>query len=132
MVTMRDVETMEDVQNLVNTFYGRIREDELLGPIFNDTIQDRWPEHLEKMYSFWQTILLQEHTYSGRPFFPHMKLPIHKEHFDHWLSLFFQTVDELFQGKRAELAKWQGNRMADMFQVKLNYFRENAQEKPIL
>jgi hemoglobin len=64
MVAKRDVETMEDVQNLVNTFYGRIREDELLGPIFNDTIQDRWPEHLEKMYSFWQTILLQEHTYS--------------------------------------------------------------------
>jgi hemoglobin len=48
------------------------------------------------------------------------------------LSLFFQTVDELFQGKRAELAKWQGNRMAEMFQVKLKYFRENAQEKPIL
>lgn len=129
---MRDVENFEDVQVLVNTFYGRIQVDPLLGPIFNEAIQNNWPEHLEKMYSFWQTILLQEHTYSGRPFLPHMKLPIHAEHFEQWLKLFFQTVDELFVGKRADLAKFQGNKMAEMFQNKLRYFRENSQEKPIL
>lgn len=132
MKVKRDIENLDDVKNLVDTFYGRVRQDELIGYIFDDVIQDRWPEHLEKMYSFWQTILLGEHTYSGRPFVPHMKLPVEKEHFDRWLELFFGTVDELFDGRKAELAKWQGNRMAEMFQLKIDYFRKNNQQTPLL
>lgn len=129
---MRDIEKLEDVKNLVDSFYGKVRKDELIGHIFNDVIQDRWPEHLEKMYKFWQTILLEEHTYTGRPFVPHMKLPVEREHFNRWLELFFETVDELFAGKKADLAKWQGNRMAEMFQLKIAYFRENSQQTPLL
>ncbi|WP_432329955.1 group III truncated hemoglobin [Mucilaginibacter sp. P25] len=53
---------------MVDSFYTKIRQDDLLGPIFNERIGDKWSEHLEKMYSFWQTTLLGEHTYSGRPF----------------------------------------------------------------
>ena len=104
----------------------------MIGPIFQNVIQDKWPEHLAKMYRFWQTILLDEHTYNGRPFPPHMNLPVEREHFERWLSLFFETIDSLFQGKKAELAKWQGNRMAEMFQAKIAYFRQHNQEKPIL
>lgn len=129
---MRDIEKLEDVKNLVDSFYGKVRKDELIGHIFNDVIQNRWPEHLEKMYKFWQTILLEEHTYTGRPFVPHMKLPVEREHFNRWLELFFETVDELFAGKKADLAKWQGNRMAEMFQLKIAYFRENSQQTPLL
>lgn len=129
---MRDIEKLEDVKNLVDSFYGKVRKDELIGHIFNDVIQNRWPEHLEKMYKFWQTILLEEHTYTGRPFVPHMKLPVEREHFNRWLELFFETVDELFAGKKADLAKWQGNRMAEMFQLKITYFRENSQQTPLL
>ncbi len=131
-MSLKDIMTLDDVKLLVDSFYGKIRKDEMLKDIFNDVIQDRWPEHLEKMYRFWQTILLGEHSYSGRPFVPHMKLPVEREHFDRWLELFFETVDELFEGKKAELAKWQGNRMAEMFQIKINYFRENQNQKPLL
>ncbi len=127
----KDIENLEDVKILVNTFYGKVREDDLIGVIFNDVIQDRWPEHLGKMYQFWQTILLEEHTYSGRPFPPHMRLPVEKEHFDRWLKLFFETVDELYKGKKTELAKWQGNRMAGMFQAKINYFRNHNEQTPL-
>lgn len=67
----QDILTIEDVKLLVNSFYDKIRRDELLGPVFNGIIQDRWPVHLEKMYRFWQTVLLQEHTYFGSPFLPH-------------------------------------------------------------
>lgn len=129
---MKDIASFEDVQLLVDTFYAKVREDAFIGDIFNNVIQDRWPEHLEKMYRFWQTILLEEHTYSGRPFVPHLQLPVEKEHFGRWLELFFRTVDELFEGKKAELAKWQGNRMAEMFQLKIDYFRKNSQETPLL
>lgn len=129
---MKDIEKLEDVKVLVDAFYGKVREDHLIGSIFNDIIQDRWPEHLEKMYRFWQTVLLEEHTYSGRPFVPHLNMPIEKEHFTRWLELFFETVDELFVGQKAELAKWQGNRMAEMFQLKIDYFRKNSQQTPLI
>ena len=121
----RDIENIEDIKLIVNNFYDRIREDELLGPIFNGVIQDRWPEHLEKMYRFWQTVLLEQHTYYGSPFPPHAKLPVSKEHFDHWIGLFSETVDHYFQGEKADRAKWQGSRMAEMFQHKINYYQSN-------
>ena len=53
---------LDDIKILVDTFYDKARQDTLLGPIFEGVIEDRWPEHLEKMYRFWQTVLLGEHT----------------------------------------------------------------------
>ncbi len=125
MTPLKDIADIEDIRRLVNTFYGKIREDNLLKDIFNTRIQDKWDEHLEKMYRFWQTVLLEEHTYNGSPFLPHARLPVEKEHFDQWLLLFGQAMDELFTGPKAERAKWQANRMAEMFQYKINYYKNN-------
>lgn len=122
----KDILQLEDVKLLVDTFYGKVREDELIGPIFDDRIQDRWPQHLAKMYTFWQTILLGEHTYYGSPFPPHAKLPVEREHFERWLELFSQTLDELFIGEIAKEAMWRANKMAEMFQYKIGHYRENA------
>jgi hemoglobin len=97
----------------------------LLSPIFNGRILDRWPEHLEKMVCFWQTVLLKDHTYFGSPFVPHAKLPVTKEHFDHWLKLFFETVDENFIGEKAKEAKWRADKMAVMFLSKIEYYKNN-------
>ena len=116
-----DISNMTHIKLLVDTFYDKIREDELLKDIFNTKIQDRWPEHLEKMYSFWQTVLLEEHTYYGSPFIPHAQLPVDVTHFERWLGLFFKTVDDLFEGEKAERAKWQGQRMAEIFHSKIAY-----------
>lgn len=124
MKELTDIKTIEDIQLLVNTFYDRIRKDELLGPIFDGIIQNKWPEHLEKMYRFWQTVLLEEHTYFGSPFPPHAKMPVNKTHFDQWVGLFSMTVDELFVGETANRAKWQGERMATMFQYKIAYYQD--------
>lgn len=121
----RDIQTLDDIKLLVNSFYTKVREDKMIGPIFNDKIQDRWPTHLEKMHRFWQTVLLEEHTYYGSPFLPHARLPVQKAHFDRWLTLFGETVDELFEGKKADRAKWQGDRMATMFQSKIDYYKNN-------
>jgi len=116
--------TLEDVKLLVDTFYEKVREDQLLAPVFNEKIQDRWPEHLSKMYTFWQTILLGEHTYFGSPFLPHAKLPVEHEHFSRWLALFGETIDALFTGQKAEEAKWRAGKMAEMFEFKIRYNRE--------
>lgn len=116
-----DILDINDVRRLVDTFYHKVRTDEILAPIFNGRIGDRWPEHLEKMYRFWQTVLLQEHTYFGAPFPPHAKLPVEHLHFERWLELFHGTVNTLFVGEKAEEAKWRGNRMAEMFELKIGH-----------
>ena len=120
-----EILTLDDIKLLVDTFYDRIREDELLGPIFNERIQDRWPIHLEKMYKFWQTVLLQEHTYFGSPFPPHAQLPIGHQHFAAWLALFGKTVDELFTGEKATEAKWRAQKMAELFEAKIDYMKSH-------
>lgn len=125
MDTKPGILTIDDIKLLVDTFYTRIQADTLLGPVFNDVIQDNWAVHLEKMYRFWQTVLLGEHTYFGSPFPPHARLPVSQEHFETWMALFTKTVDELFTGEKAEEAKWRAAKMAEMFQLKIAYFKNN-------
>ena len=124
----RELDSLEDIKLLVDSFYEKVRSDELLGPIFDGVIDGRWPEHLEKMYTFWQTVLLREHTYYGSPFSPHAKLPVKGKHFDQWIALFFETLDANFEGEKATEAKWRARKMADMFQMKIEYYRNRASE----
>jgi len=128
---MKDINSIDDVKLLVNTFYQKVRENELLGPIFNSVIKDRWPEHLEKMYRFWQTVLLEDHTYFGSPFPPHAMLPVEKKHFDTWLGLWQGTIDSFFAGEKANEAKWRGDKMAVMFLSKIDYYRINPASIPL-
>lgn len=117
--------TVDDIRLLVDTFYDRIKTDALLGPVFNERIKEQWPVHLDKMYRFWQTILLEQHTYFGAPFPPHAQLPVDHTHFEAWLALFTITVDELFTGEKAAEAKWRAGKMAEMFQLKIAYLKDN-------
>src|SRR5665213_1224241 len=101
----KEIISLDDIKTLVDTFYGKVRKDELIGPIFEERIHDRWPQHLETMYTFWQTLLLQDRTYFGAPFPPHANLPISHNHFERWMELFTQTLDDLFTGAIAQDAK---------------------------
>ena len=85
----KDIEILDDIKLMVDSFYGKIREDDLLGDIFNKIIEDRWPQHLEKMYRFWQTVLLAEHTYIGSPFCASCKIAC--------ITSTFQTMVKAFQ-----------------------------------
>lgn len=116
---------MEDIRRLVDVFYGKIRVDDLLGGIFGGILKDNWQPHLDKMYSFWQSILLSEPTYNGRPFAPHARLPVERKHFDRWIVLFHQTVDDYFEGNNANFAKKQSVVMAEMFMKKISIFRND-------
>lgn len=131
METKKNLTKLEDIKLLVDRFYSKVRKDELLAPVFNKRIGNRWPQHLKKMYKFWQTVLLKEHTYYGSPFVPHASLPVDRKHFDQWLALFYETVDENFKGQKAEEVKWRATKMADMFRMKIEYYRNNP-AKPIL
>lgn len=127
--SVKEILDLEDVKLLVDAFYAKIQTDEKLGDIFNGIIQNRWPEHLEKMYSFWQTILLGEHTYYGSPFKPHASMPLEVEHFNQWLHLFYETIDTHFVGEKADEAKWRSKKMAEMFRFKIEYYRDNPSKQ---
>lgn len=129
-MSTKDITTIDDIKLLVDTFYAKVRQDALIGPIFDQVIQDRWPEHLEKLYRFWQTILLGDHTYYGSPFSPHAHLPIAKEHFSRWIELFHGTVDALFAGDKAVEAKWRAERMSEMFLYKISFIQNNQNNTP--
>ena len=119
----KEIQNIDDIKLLVDSFYSKVRKDDLLAEIFNSVIQDRWPVHLEKMYRFWQTVLLEEHTYHGTPFLPHALLPVDKKHFDRWIQLFEKTVEEYFKGDKSVEAKWRASKMAEMFLYKIMHYR---------
>ncbi|HYK35937.1 group III truncated hemoglobin [Alloacidobacterium sp.] len=86
------------IANLVDRFYSRVREDDVLGPVFSRVIGDEWEPHLEKMRAFWSSLMLASGRYKGNPMMAHlMLLPrIGAEHFDRWLNIWKQTTAEMF------------------------------------
>ena len=101
----QDIATVDDIEKLVHTFYDKVREDEGLFAVFNPVIKNDWPAHLAKMVSFWSTLLLYTREYKSDPLTSHMPLPLTKQHFQTWLALFTETLDELFEGEVTENAK---------------------------
>ena len=97
-----DIQSKSDVELLVNTFYDKVLQDELLSPFFRNLNFDH---HLPNMYHFWNFVLLDEPGYTTNVTEKHMKMPLNKELFDLWVKLFSETVDSLFSGEKADLAK---------------------------
>lgn len=90
--------TEDGIKVLVDRFYGKIRKDPELGPIFNRAIpEDAWPAHLSKLCDFWSSVVLKSGRYHGNPPRKHMDLPpFPPELFDRWLKLFAETAKEIF------------------------------------
>jgi hemoglobin len=121
--TGTDIETRADCERLVRSFYGRALLDPVIGFIFVDVARLDLEAHVPRITSFWETVLLGARSYSGGAFRPHLeinaKVPLRRGHFERWLWLWEQTVDELFAGPRAELAKEHAQRVALAFATRL-------------
>lgn len=115
-----DIENRIDVKTFVDRFYGNVNVDPLLAPIFAHV---DWSQHLPIMYNFWSSILLGDQSYNGNPLQHHLKLPIDASHFNRWLDLFTQTIDEHFTGPKAEEAKMRAGAIAGIFLVKINQLK---------
>ena len=86
----------QTIRALVHAFYGRVRADEQIGPIFARVIGQGWDVHLAKMCDFWSSVMLLTGRYKGQPMVAHMRLKmIRPEHFARWLELFRQTANDL-------------------------------------
>lgn len=116
---MADITNEADVRHLVDEFYAAIRQDGLLNPIFSDVAQVDWAHHLPKMYAFWNQLILGIPGYAGAPFPPHTVLPVGREHFTRWVTLFHQTVDAHFAGPGAKRAKDAAASIAHTFAMRL-------------
>lgn len=113
-----DIANINDIILFVDEFYAKVQEDDLIGPIFNNVITD-WTPHLDKMYKFWNAALFSVPGFKGNPFAKHAPLPIHGDHFERWIKLFDQTIDENFEGKMADDTKNRAGLMAAMFLSRL-------------
>ena len=113
---MDDICNRDDIAHLVTEFYRRAFADPLLGPIFTDVAQMDLAAHLPVMCDFWETVLFRAGLYRGNAFNVHLTLhqqePLTPTHFQHWLDLWETTVDALFKGPIATLAKVQAERIA--------------------
>ena len=128
---MEDIQTRDDVYALVSTFYEHIRIDTVLGPIFNSHIEDeKWPEHIQKLTDFWMTGLFGVVCFKGNPTEAHRKVDknlhysIDQNHFDQWLNLWFNTIDNLFEGSLANRAKEASIKMAVGQFISINKVRQ--------
>lgn len=84
------------ISRLVETFYERVRAHDMLGPVFDNRLSGRWPEHMEKMKSFWSSVAFKTGAYGGKPVQAHMGVGgMSADLFPQWLTLFSQTLDEI-------------------------------------
>lgn len=121
---MKDIENIEDIKVAVDSFYGKVRDNDLLSPVFSSRIPgDAWPVHLQRMYAFWNAILFAEKGFEGNPMQKHMQLPIDEAHFTQWLALFRETIDEHFSGPKAEEAKQRAASIAQLMNFKIKSLR---------
>ncbi len=113
---LHDIETENDIELLINSFYNKVQKSEVLAPFF---LHVNWQHHLPRMIHFWSFVLLGTQGFTGNVFDAHTKKHIKETHFTAWLALFNTTVDELFEGKNANLAKQKANELGMIFSWKL-------------
>lgn len=119
MSTKHDIETEEDIQNMVLSFYKRVEQDERLNFIFNDFAQVDWESHLPKMFDFWSNVVFGTGRYRGNPYQEHLPLPIERHDFIIWFTLFEETVLELFDGPNARDVVQTAMNIANMFRTRM-------------
>lgn len=112
-----DLKERADINKLVVNFYNKVRQNEEIGYFFNNTIKD-WDEHLEKLTDFWESNLFFTGSFRGNPAMAHVKVDrthhnsITEYHFGIWLNLWFETIDELFEGEMAQRLKNNARKMS--------------------
>jgi hemoglobin len=117
------LDSRENIELLVNQFYTRVKADDLLGPVFNNTENFSWETHIPIMIDFWESLLLGTMKYKGNVMVKHIELhrrtPLRKEQFDQWKKLFYATLDEFFEGVNVAEARRRVEAMAPLMLYKL-------------
>jgi hemoglobin len=118
-----DINNRADIEKFIVNFYENVKKDPTIGYIFTDVVHMNFETHIPVIVDFWETILLDNPVYKKNAMEVHYdlnkKVPLQKEHFQSWLTLFNAAVDELFEGKIASLAKTRARSIADLMLFKI-------------
>ncbi|MHA7944507.1 group III truncated hemoglobin [Formosa sp. 3Alg 14/1] len=131
-VIKSDIKNRKDVHKLVSAFYDKIRKDDFLGPFFEPIITD-WPEHIDRLTSFWESSLFLKTKYYGNPLERHIRVDeennnaISEQHFGAWLNLWLETIDQLFEGDIANNAKQRARKMGTFLYLNIFQARQNKE-----
>lgn len=125
---MKKLESREDIELLVNSFYAKVVKDETIGFFFKDVVNVNWDKHLPKMYTFWETILFGQMSYKGNPMQMHFPIneikAMEKHHFAKWLELWKLTIEENFEGENASSAITKSENIANLMAYKMEMARK--------
>ena len=123
-----DIRDIDDIKILLDTFYIKVLKDKTIGYIFNDVAKINMVDHMPVLYNFWDSVLFGTASYKGNAILKHIELNkmerLTDEHFNQWIHLFFETIDELFIGKIADLAKEKAKSLRFMMQYKIKMSEE--------
>jgi hemoglobin len=124
-----DIASRSDIEKFIVAFYEKVKQDETIGFIFNDVVKMDWEHHIPVIVDFWESILLDNPVYKRNAMEVHYSLnkktPLTKEYFEKWLQLFSSTIDKLYEGKIAMLAKKRAKGIADVMLLKMSSMNNN-------
>lgn len=124
MTQKKDILDPQDVKTLVNTFYQKVLKDDQIGFFFNDVVKLDLESHLPVMHSLWENVLFYSGKYKGNPMTKHVAMnkiaPLKQVHFDQWLMLWTKTVNDLFEGPKAQEAVEKANQIAKLMLFNIN------------
>jgi hemoglobin len=119
-----DIKDRGDIEKLMIAFYSKATQDDELAIIFNEVVKMDWEHHIPVIVDFWEGILLNADTYHRNAMEPHFdinrKYPLRKIHFERWLQLFSETVNNNFEGTVAALAITRAKGIAGIMQIKMD------------
>jgi hemoglobin len=114
---MTDINSELDIDILVRKFYDKLLNDKLMSPYFQDLDLE---SHFKNIVAFWSLILLDKPGYQNNVFEKHARLEINETHFERWVLLFCETIDDLYNGQKADLAKSRAHILSYTFISKMN------------
>jgi len=124
MDEIKDIETRDDIELFILSFYETVKQDETIGMIFTNVVKMDWEHHIPVIIDFWETILLDNPVYKNNAMEVHYHInqifPLKKEHFDAWLHIFNSTLEGMYEGPITELAKKRAAGIAAVMQFKMN------------
>ncbi len=123
MAQRKDIQHRKDIDRLLEDFYFQIKKDDILSPFFNHFDDAAWARHMVGMVDFFENSLFYIGVYDGSPLEIHRRVSsrneLNKKHFEHWLDIFYATVDKHFKGAKADLAKQRALSMAKAMSMRM-------------
>lgn len=118
-----NISTRKDLEDIIHRFYQSAMQDDLIGYIFTDVAHLDLGVHLPRIVDFWESVLFGVAKYQGNPVLKHVHLhqlsPLRKEHFDRWLSIWNETIQNKYTGEKATEAVNKAKMMADLMMYKI-------------